>query len=267
MLDPHLSAAAADELLHSPRALCHRLLDPQRGRVPAAMLDCAAHMLLLAGDFERLMAPALGFIVRELNVTRCDAGLGAATDAWFVSTCQHIQPGADVRDVVGLPLPNGHWVPQATWHADRPLSFDVADDPRCADLRQVPALRESRRILVRRMAHAGLAVGQVCADQVLDGHAWRDDELRCFDQIVVGFVAPLAWLHTRRQAGPRPARPTAAELAAIRLVAQGLSYKVAAARMGKSVRTVSNQLDSARRRVGARNEVELIRRCRPWLDE
>ena len=44
-----------------------------------------------------------------------------------------------------------------------------------------------------------------------------------------------------------------------------MSYRQVANALGKSVRTIGNQLTSARRRVGTRNEVDLVRRRRGAL--
>jgi DNA-binding CsgD family transcriptional regulator len=266
MFDPDCPAPAALELLHSPQQLKRLLLDPQLGQAPAAMLDCGAHMILLAADFDRMAEPALAYLCRTLMATRCDTGLGAPGDAWFISSSQQVSPGAEVIDVVGLPLPNGHWVPQTSWASPRPTAFELSTDPRCADLLRVPALAESRRILVRRLEYAQRAVGQLCADQVLDLHPWRDGDLTCMESLASGFLSPLAYLHGRSRMVPRRVRPTAAELRVIALVAEGLSYKQVAARLGRSVRTVSNQLTSARERLGVHNERQLVRACRAWLE-
>ena len=265
MLEPSLSPESAFDLLHAPRQLRRLLLDPHRGAVSPELLDCAAHMVLLADDFDRMMEPALARLCRELGATRCDAGLGRPDDRWFVSTCQQTEPGAEVLDVVGLPLPNHHHVPQRSWHAQRPLAFDLEHDPSCADLGTVPALAQSRQILVRRLAWAGQAVGQVCADQVADRHEWSQADLQCFDDHVSRFASPLAFLAAVARRA-EPDAPSPAELDAIRLLAQGRTYKAIARELGKSPRTIANQLARARERTGARNEVELVRRCRRWFD-
>jgi DNA-binding CsgD family transcriptional regulator len=225
----------------------------------------AAHMILLAADFNAMMQPALSYLCTRLGATRCDTGLGRPQDLWFVSTAQQTLPGAKVLDVVGLRVPNQHAVPQASWHSTRPLIFDVGDDPGCEDLKAAPALAESQVIMVRRLAYGPFAVGQVCADQVNERRPWVDAHLRVIDDITTCFMGPLAFLHAKAQSA-RGLQPTPAELDAIRLIATGLSYKEVARELGKSVRTISNQLTSARTRLGARNELELVRLSRPWLD-
>ena len=75
--------------------------------------------------------------------------------------------------------------------------------------------------------------------------------------------APL--LHLNAKLRSPQGRPTPAELAAVRLAARGLSYKEIASALDKSPRTIEAQLRNAKRRTGAANIVDLVRRCQPWL--
>lgn len=58
---------------------------------------------------------------------------------------------------------------------------------------------------------------------------------------------------------------TPAELEVVRLAADGLSYSEIADALNKSIRTVDNQLRSAREKLGARNQVDLVRLAAPLL--
>lgn len=55
---------------------------------------------------------------------------------------------------------------------------------------------------------------------------------------------------------------TAAEVEAVRLAAHGLTYAEIAQQLQKSVRTIDNQLRSARAKLGARNQIELVQRSK-----
>lgn len=58
---------------------------------------------------------------------------------------------------------------------------------------------------------------------------------------------------------------TLTELEVVRLAAKGLTYSEIAATLKKSVRTVDNQLRSAREKLGARNQIDLVRLSTPFL--
>jgi DNA-binding CsgD family transcriptional regulator len=256
---------AAADLLHSPKQLRKMLLDPQEYAVEPGVRDAAALMILYADSLDALLEQGLMYLCRRLDAARCDGGLGAPTDAVFMATNQAALPGAQVMNVVGLPLPNAHWTTQTAWRSAHPQVFDLDADPRCVLLRAQPALRDSRQILVQRMAVGSQVLGLVCADQVNERHTWRASDHRALDNWVHQFVSPLVYLHLRARQGIRQ-EPSAAEKKVIALIARGLSYKAVARELGKSVRTVSNQLTSARAKLGVHNEIDLVRACRYWLE-
>ena len=258
------SPAQALEAVHSPRRLRSWLLDEPGSSAPRELRDSAARMILYSGDLGQVLEVGLEFLCQALGASRCDVGFGNPSDQHFVSTSQYALKGEAILNVVGMPIPNRHAVPQAVWGSNRPLYFDLLTDARYADLRQVPALADSRTILVRRLELGGNAFGILCVDQTFDSVEWTAREQQLFDDFMLRFLSPLAFLH-RRAAEAEQARPTQGELEVIRLAAQGLSYAEIATHLGKSPSTVNNQLASARQKLGVHNQVELIRACQPWL--
>jgi DNA-binding CsgD family transcriptional regulator len=82
------------------------------------------------------------------------------------------------------------------------------------------------------------------------------------------FLGPLIGISRRWHEASRyqiVKKPTKAELKAIELAANELSYKQIAHELGKSIRTIENQLRSARETLNAVNQAELIRKCEIWL--
>jgi len=111
-------------------------------------------------------------------------------------------------------------------------------------------------------------IGISCVDHTFKEHVWNDAEVNFMQQFCTEFFAPLAGISnywhnpTMHQMFKKPSE---SELVAIRLAAEGLSYKKIAQELNKSVRTIENQLRNARLRLNANNQAELIKKCDPWL--
>ncbi|WP_337867756.1 helix-turn-helix transcriptional regulator [Meiothermus sp.] len=256
----------AQDLLHNPAALRRLLLDPSRRTLPRSMLDCGAHMILYATEVSEILQMGLSYLTHTLDAVRCDAGFGHPHDQVFVSTQQYIHTDYFAHNVVGLPLPNQHALVQTVWYSTQPCYFNIAQDPAYADVRQTEALQDSWVVLVRRMEVSGVPFGILCVDDTLRLREWSPRQHWLFEQFIITMLSPLCYLNRLSHGHPRT-KPTGAELEVIAWSAQGYSYAEIAEHLGKSVRTVRNQLASAREKLGARNQVELIRLCRVWLEE
>lgn len=111
-------------------------------------------------------------------------------------------------------------------------------------------------------------IGISCVDHTVKEHEWENWEVEFMQNFCTQFFAPLAGISnywhnpTMHQMFKKPSE---SELTAIRLAADGLSYKKIAEELNKSVRTIENQLRNARLRLNATNQAELIKKCEPWL--
>ena len=123
-------------------------------------------------------------------------------------------------------------------------------------------------MLMQRLVWDGEPIGISCVDHSTHNHHWTNSEVEFMHHFCNTFFAPLAGISnywhnpTLHQMFKKPSK---SELEAIKLAAKGMSYKQIADKLGKSVRTIDNQLRDARRRLNATNQVELIRKCAPWL--
>jgi DNA-binding CsgD family transcriptional regulator len=114
-----------------------------------------------------------------------------------------------------------------------------------------------RTKVARRLELGNASFGIICVDQTEERRCWGQDDQAYLDQFVVGFLSP-PMAAIRSGCDKARCRLTAAEYAVVQLAAQGLSYKEIAAKLGKSPNTVDNQLSQLRRKLGARNQVELV---------
>lgn len=233
------------------------MLDAQRGLVPSAMLDCGAHMLLYLEEPQAMLRIGLGHLIERLAATRGDIGYGGACDPRYRACVSQSRNDCDVPDILQFAWPNQHHVLQSIWHTRAPVYLDVQED-------MVGGLRPSlqrlrvRTKLARRLECGNRGFGIVCIDQTEECRRWAQDDQAYFDQFVLGFLSPLM-AASRAACGMEERRFTPAEQAVLRFALQGLSYKEIATRLNKSPNTVDNQLCQLRRKLGARNQVELIR--------
>ena len=117
--------------------------------------------------------------------------------------------------------------------------------------------------------HYDNTLGLICLDHTEESHVWQPDELALIDDFCQDFLAPILAYSLRlskRLPQVRNANAlTSAELEAVRLATEGLTYSEIAATLNKSVRTVDNQLRRAREKLGARNQIDLVRLSTPFL--
>lgn len=242
-----------------------RFLDAQVSAVPPATLNAAAHMLFELDRVDRVIDVGLGHLAEALQVGRIDISFGQPQDQELIAHGQ-VCRGGEWPSLVGTRLPNRHEVFQRVWRRANPVAFDdVADNESLGSLKAAFLSTGARAMLAQSLRGPDGVYAIVCADDMEAGRVWSTGDRATLGRFVHTFLGPILAL-SRELAAPRSGdKPSAAELDAIRLAAQGRSYKAIAGELGKSVRTVEFQLRSARRKTGAANQAELVRRCQPWL--
>ena len=252
-------------LATSPRALRARFLDPYRSAASRATLDAVARMLLEVDRTAELMQAGLGYLAETLGVSRAD--IGTFEGRRYAAVAEHRDAG--VPSLLGQTLPASSAALQEVWRTPEPISYENIDsNPALAGVRSQLAAAGTRSMLAQRLDHQGRAFAIACFDDVGDGTAlrrWTAGERAFAGEFCRDFLGPILGL-SRQLADTRTVqRPSPAELDAVRLAARGLRYKQIAAELGKSIRTVEFQLRSARAKVGAANQVELVKACEAWL--
>ena len=111
----------------------------------------------------------------------------------------------------------------------------------------------------------GKAYAVMCADDMVHRRRWSTQDRATMARFGQTFFGPILGVSRELEHPNAGAKPSPAELDAIRLAARGATYKEIADELGKSVRTVEFQLRSARQKMNAANQADLVRRCQHWL--
>ncbi|MEM9711623.1 MAG: helix-turn-helix transcriptional regulator [Actinomycetota bacterium] len=218
--------------------------------------DRAARLLLHVDDPVRVLDLGLRHLVREVGAARGDAGLLDVTDGRYVPAAIVADPDGEAL-IRSTPLPNDHPVLRAAWACDGPVAFDdVGRDGRLGSLRPVFAELGATAMVARRISVGPIGLGLLCVDEVEGRRRWDHRTVARIDDFVRRWLAPVL-LASLLSADRSPL--TAAERRAVAELARGHTYAEIARRLGKSERTIDNQLRSARRKLGARNGVELVK--------
>lgn len=244
----------------------------QRQQHPPEMLNCVAHMILAIDQPDEMVMVALEYMSRRLGTCRGDLGFPSPRDAIYAPVVVHYNDSTDPLRCDDATYRNHSMVFRQAWGQPGPVVCDdVASHPLLADSRDEFLAIESRSILFQRLSFAHRTVGIMCLDYTHDAHAWTDADKGFVREFTTVFLGPLAGIshhwHGKTGAladGPSR-RPSQAELEAIRLAAQGLSCDEIGEVLGKSGRTIENQLRNARIGLQAANRAELIRKCEVWL--
>ncbi len=217
--------------------------------------DRAARLLLHLDDPTRVLDLGLRHLVTEVGAARGDAGLLDVDDTTYVPTV--VVADADAVQQIGeTPLPNDHPTLRSAWSCDRPVAFDDVDrDVRLGSLATVFAGLGTTSMVARRIGFGPVGLGLLCIDEVEGRRRWDDRTIERIDDFVRRWLGP-ALVASMLLADGTPL--TTAERQAVAELARGSTYAEIARRLGKSERTIDNQLRSARRKLGARNGVELV---------
>ncbi len=252
------------------RMLRRRFLDERRHNTPRPMLDCVAHMLLYIDQPDTLLEIALGYLVHTLSACRGDAGVTAPHLPAYNPSAIYLDPRRDVPTMLGVSLPNKHPVTQLVWRTNGSVRFELIEqNPVIGDLRDAFMSLRSRSMIARRLEYHDAALGLICIDHTEESHLWQPCELTLIEDFCQEFLAPvLAYSLQLSKSFPvekSVSTLTSAELDVVRLAAKGLTYSEIANTLSKSARTVDNQLRSAREKLGARNQIDLVRLSAPFL--
>ena len=250
--------------------LVRRFLDGNRRDFGPEVLNCVAHMILRMDAPRDMMHLALELLVGQLGASRADAGFVQPAERLYEPIVTYESPAHEPvpTGCSSTSYPNRAQVFRRTWTQAQPVSSDdVLADPLLTDCRLTYAAIQSRALLLQRLTDGGQPLGLVSIDFTDGAHVWKTAELVRVHAFCTTFLAPMAAIAQRWHLPERHdcARPTVAELDAIRLAAAGLGSKRIAARLGKSVHTIENQLRSARQRLDVPNLAALVHRCEPWL--
>lgn len=233
------------------------------------MSNCAAQMILHIDSPKDVVRIGLQFIVTELSVCRADAGFATPTHEKYTPIAEYCNPNSSPPSITGMVIPNQHQAMQNVWGSNVPVKYEnVKTNEVLGELRQPLLKLGCRSMLMQKLMWGRDPIGILCADYTIHEHEWSMLEIKFLESFCAMYLGPLAaisnyWFNPKLHS--MFSKPTSSELKAIRLAANGLSYKQIASKLSKSVRTIENQFRNARKRLGARNQIELIKRCEPWL--
>ena len=253
----------------SAKVLKHYFIDGNYSCCPGDMLDCVAHMILAIENPKETVRIALSYMGHHLSVCRADAGFALPTDTQYTPLSEYCSDVTQPPSVSRLVLSNQHEVMQRVWRSRVPVKYEnVSNNPMLVGLREILTGIKSKSMLMQRLVWDKEPIGISCVDHTEKNHEWNEEEVGFMQKFCTEFFAPIAGISnywhnpTLHQMFKKPSE---SELDAIRLAAEGLSYKKIADELNKSVRTIENQLRNARHRLNAANQIELIKKCEPWL--
>jgi hypothetical protein len=234
-----------------------------------SMVNAAAQMILYIDNPKEVVRIGLQYLVSELSVCRADAGFATPSHVNYTPIAEFCNPNTNPPSITGLVIPNQHKAMQNIWHSSVPVKYEkVEENDVLDDLKQPLIDAGCKSMLLQKLMWVDEPVGIVCIDYTVHEHEWSALEIKFLETFCAIFLGPLAaisnyWFNPKMHS--MFSKPTDSEMVAIRLAADGLSYKQIADKLNKSIRTVENQFRNARKRLGAKNQIELIRKCDPWL--
>jgi len=253
----------------STKSLKQHFIDGNYQSSPGSMLDCVAHMIIAIEDPTETVRIALSYLGNNLATCRADAGFAVPTDMEYTPLAEYRSEESKPDSVANFVISNQHEVMQRVWRSRTPVKYEfVASNAQLIDVRELLNAINCKSMMLQRLVWDKEPIGIACVDHTLKEHEWKDDEMEFMQTFCTQFFAPLAGISnywhnpTMHQMFKKPSE---SELLAIRLAAGGMSYKQIAGELNKSVRTIENQLRHARQRLNASNQVELIKKCEPWL--
>jgi len=253
----------------SKRLLKQHFIDANRGAFPQDTLNCVAHLILVIESPDEMMSVALEFIVKKLEACRADIGFVRPQDSIYRPAFIYYNASSSPLNCTGTVYSNQDRVFQKTWHQRLPVACDnVTSSPLLLDSRKKFESIQSKSILFQRLVWDRSPLGMACIDFTHEPHFWTQTEIEFVAEFCETFLGPLLgishfWHDPKKYQLIK--KPTESELIAIKLAAKGMSYKQIANELGKSVRTIENQLRNARDTLNAANQAELITKCAIWL--
>lgn len=253
----------------SKRTLKQYFIDANKSAFPQDTLNCVAHLILDIENPVEMMNIALEFVVKKLDACRADIGFVRPQDSVYKPSSIYYNSMSDPPNCTGTVFSNQHNVFQKTWHQRLAVVCDnVESNPLLYDSRKNFEAIQSKSILFQRLIWDKIPIGMTCIDFTHEHHVWTPTEIEFMGVFCETFLGPLLgishyWHNPEKYQSIK--KPTQSELMAIRLAAKGLSYKQIADELGKSVRTIENQLRNARFTLNAANQAELMMKCEIWL--
>ena len=251
------------------QSLKREYIDKHTDSCEFGMLNCAAQMILMIDNPKEVVRIGLQYLVTELSVCRADAGFATPSHLHYTPIAEFCNPDTSPPSITGLVMPNQHKVMQKVWKSSTPVRYEhVEKNPALSDFRQALLDSGCKSMLMQKLVWENEPIGISCIDFTVHEHEWSTLEIRFMKSFCTMFLGPLAgisnyWFNPKLHS--MFTKPTDSELQAIRLAANGLSYKQIADKLNKSTRTIENQFRNARKRLGVRNQIELIKRCDPWI--
>lgn len=233
------------------------------------MINCAAHMILVIDNPKELVRVGLEYMVNELSVCRADAGFATPFHLHYTPIAESRNQDTEPPSITGIVIPNQHEVMQKVWHSTKPTKYEsVEDNTDLKDLKSAFVTAKCKSMLIQRLLWDDEPIGISCVDHTIEDHKWSVLEVRFMETFCSKFLGPLAgisnyWFNPKMHS--MFSRPSESELIAIRLAAEGFTYKQIAEKLNKSARTIENQFRNARKRLSAKNQMELLKKCEPWL--
>ena len=244
-------------------------IDNNEDSTSADMLDCVARMIISIESPKDTVRIALEYMGRSLNVCRADAGFATPTDISYSPLSEYNSITSNAPTLEEFTISNQHHSMQKVWQSNHPVKYeDIENNDELNGVKEPLLKVECKSMLMQRLVWDSEPIGISCVDHSKHNHIWSENEIKFMHHFCTNFFAPLAGISnywhnpTLHQMFKKPSK---SELDAIRLAAKGMSYKQIADELGKSVRTIDNQLRDARRRLNASNQIELIKKCAPWL--
>ena len=233
------------------------------------MLNCAAHMIIVIDDPKQLVQVGLEFIATELSVCRADAGFATPTLKHYTPITEYRNKETSPPSITGLLIPNQHPAMQHVWQSSSPVAIDdVSSYDSLKELKEIFLGAGCKSMLLQKLIWEDIPIGIACIDYTVESHVWNDTEINFMQTFCSIFLGPLAgisnyWFNPKLHS--MFSKPSESELIAIRLAAKGMTYKQIADQLNKSTRTIENQFRNARNRLGARNQIDLVKKCEHWL--
>ena len=244
-------------------------IDNYEDNTSADMLDCVARMIISIESPKDTVRIALEYMGRTLDVCRADAGFATPTDIIYTPLSEYNNKVSNAPTLESFAISNQHTSMQRVWQDSQPVKYEDIENNCELDGVKEPLIKiKCKSMLMQRLVWDSEPIGISCVDHSTHNHIWTDSEVTFMHHFCTRFFAPLAGISnywhnpTLHQMFKKPSK---SELEAIKLAAKGMSYKQIADELGKSVRTIDNQLRDARKRLNVSNQIELIRKCGPWL--
>lgn len=250
-------------------ALKKEFIEKHSMQTEFAMLNCAAQMILMIDNPKEVVRIGLQYLVTELSVCRADAGFATPSHQHYTPIAEYCNPVSNPPSITSLVIPNQHPVIQKIWQSTTPVKYEsVISNPDLAELKAPLLEAGCKSMLLQRLQWNEAPIGIACIDFTIDDHSWSEHEINFMSSFCELFLGPLAgisnyWYNPKMHS--MFSKPTASELKAIQLAANGMSYKQIADELNKSTRTIENQFRNARKRLGAKNQVDLIKKCEHWI--